>query len=72
MESHELLEMREAVQKLFIAKGGNSSEFLPGKYYPHITLGYSVKDLHYEDGVVKDLRSCWGKIEIKEPEVIVD
>jgi len=27
-------------------------------YYPHITLGFTERDLHLQDGAVKDARSC--------------
>lgn len=32
-------------------------------YYPHITLGFTEKDLHYEQGVVKDAKSCPKKLQ---------
>lgn len=28
------------------------------KYYPHVTLGFTLRDLHIDDGVIKDARSC--------------
>ncbi len=28
-------------------------------FFPHITLGFSKRDLHFEDGVVKDRKSCF-------------
>ena len=34
-----------------------------GEFYPHITLGYTKRDLHIEDGVKKDLSSCVVKFE---------
>ena len=27
-------------------------------FYPHITLGFTDRDLHYENGVIKDSKSC--------------
>ena len=27
-------------------------------YYPHITLGFTKRDLHFEDGVIKNTSSC--------------
>lgn len=27
-------------------------------FYPHITLGFTERDLHYEQGVIKDPKSC--------------
>jgi len=75
VESPELLGIREDIQKLFVAKGGNASDFDPKLFFPHITVGFSEKDLHYEDGVVKDLRSCWRDLKVQAPtheEIIVD
>jgi hypothetical protein len=69
LEAPELAMFRKGIQKLYMAKGGKESDFNPLAFYPHITLGFSAKDLHFEDGVVKDLRSCWGDIKIiSEPQ----
>ena len=34
------------------------TEFNPDLFYPHITLGFTSRDLHYEDGVIKNKQSC--------------
>ncbi|MFN3454408.1 MAG: hypothetical protein ACK41T_05555 [Pseudobdellovibrio sp.] len=36
-------------------------------FFPHITLGFTDRDLHYEDGVQKDIHSCLN-LDIKLPE----
>lgn len=33
-------------------------QFDPDLFFPHITLGFTEKDLHYDDGVIKDKSSC--------------
>ena len=27
-------------------------------FYPHITIGFTERDLHYEQGVIKDINAC--------------
>jgi hypothetical protein len=58
VSSDDLFKLRSEIQKLYIAKGGAPSDFNPESYYPHITLGFTQRDLHLEDGVIKDERSC--------------
>ncbi len=53
-----LFHLRAEVQKLFISKGGLAADFNPENFYPHITLGFTQRDLHFDDGIVKDERSC--------------
>jgi hypothetical protein len=64
IESKDLLNIRLQIQKLLISKGGKPKDFEPKNYHPHITLGFTVRDLHESDGVIKDLNSCVGRIEL--------
>ena len=64
VESSDLLEIRKDVQKLFVHRGGDPLAFDPSSFHPHITLGFTSRDLHQADGVVKDKRSCLNVIEI--------
>lgn len=57
-----LREIREAVSRAYLQAGGDPRAFDPAQFYPHITLGYTKRDLHYEDGIVKDDRSCWASL----------
>lgn len=36
----------------------SKSDFDPDVFYPHITLGFTEKDLHLQDGVIKSKDSC--------------
>ena len=63
VESENLLEIRRAVHKAYISKGGNATDFNPNHYFPHVTIGFSQRDLHENDGVFKDKRSCWMSFE---------
>lgn len=58
VSSDELFRLRLEIQKLFVRKGGNAKDFNPDKFFPHITLGFTHRDLHLEDGVIKDESTC--------------
>lgn len=66
VRSPELLQIRENIQKAWIKKGGDKDLFKPEYFFPHITLGYTLRDLHMSDGVIKDESSCIMDIEIKK------
>lgn len=59
VDSQKLLQIRREISKEFALRGGNLAEFDSEKFYPHVTLGFTERDLHISDGVVKDERSCW-------------
>lgn len=58
IRSEDLMNLRIEILKAFQAKGGSSEDFLVAKYHPHITIGFTDRDLHEADGVIKDTRSC--------------
>lgn len=58
VQSDRLFQIRKAVEMLFVKKGGAAGDFSSDVYYPHVTLGFTDRDLHYEDGVIKDASSC--------------
>lgn len=62
VDSPDLLAFRREISKLSKLP---KSKFDPDLFYPHITLGFTEKDLHYEDGVIKDSKSCMKDINIK-------
>lgn len=65
IKSEDLLKIRREVFKVYIAKGGVPSRWDPELFYPHITIGYTDRDLHLEsDGVYKGINSCWRKIQL--------
>lgn len=65
VSSKSLIRIRKEVERLFISRGGDRSKFFATNYHPHITLGYTKRDLHESDGVIKDLHSCYKDITIK-------
>ncbi len=58
--SEDLLEYRRRVEKLFIQRGGRKGKFDAEHFYPHITVGFSKRDLHEQDGVIKGMNSCYA------------
>ncbi len=62
VKAENLLKIREMIHKVYIARGGNSKDFDPFNYYPHITIGFTKRDLHFEEGIIKDERSCIYKL----------
>jgi 2'-5' RNA ligase len=57
VKSEDLLNLRRAVEKEFLRRGGQKGAFSASSFYPHITVGYTLRDLHEADGVIKDLNS---------------
>lgn len=49
---------RERLRTLYLQRGGAPEAFDAATFYPHVTLGFTKRDLHLEDGVVKDRSSC--------------
>lgn len=46
--------------------GGKSVRFSPEAYYPHVTVGFTQRDLHIDgDGVRKDARTCKYALEVE-------
>lgn len=62
VNSPELLNLRMKIKEAFVRNGGNAKDFRAEKYQPHITLGYTKRDLHEDDGVSKDKISCWKSL----------
>lgn len=64
VNSPKLVAIRKKVQELFEQRGGAVDAFSATSFYPHITLGFTKRDLHESDGVIKDQRSCQHKISV--------
>lgn len=58
VDSEALYAFRKEVQKLYVSRGGRALDFNPELYFAHVTLGFSKRDLHLEDGVTKDATTC--------------
>ncbi|KAJ1981803.1 hypothetical protein H4R35_000569 [Dimargaris xerosporica] len=64
--SPEWLQLRWAVWDHFVALGGEPSHWDPQYYYPHITIGFTHRDLFDQDGVHKGSNSCWRPITLSD------
>ncbi|KAI9593413.1 hypothetical protein BDF19DRAFT_415521 [Syncephalis fuscata] len=65
VESSHLMAIREEIGQLFHARGGKSKDFNAATYWPHITLGFTDRDLFIQDGVFKDRSTCWANIRVE-------
>jgi hypothetical protein len=64
VRSSEILEIRRQISGIHLARGGSSEDFDPELYFPHVTIGFTKRDLHLAaDGVKKDLSSCIANID---------
>lgn len=57
--------LRKLREELFVQSGLNKNQFDPDLFFPHITLGFTDRDLYYEDGVMKTVKSCRTKLQMK-------
>lgn len=63
VESLDLIRIREKIQKLAYSKKKKEFGFDANKFYPHITVGFSKRDLHEADGIIKNQASCVGALD---------
>lgn len=63
VKSRLLLDLRVAIQKLYVAKGGSPVSFDPFHFYPHVTIGFTHKDIH-EPEIYKDLRTLDSRFKV--------
>ena len=64
INSEGLRNIRRKVHALFVKQGGHAEAFDPNHFYPHITVGFSAKDLHESDGVIKDHTACFAELQV--------
>ncbi len=62
--SKNLRKYRQDVHRKFIELGGDANAFKPNDYFPHITVGYTLRDLHAPD-VIKNKAACIAPLVIK-------
>ena len=64
VKSSDAINMRKAIKKLFVSRGGDASLFLPESFYPHITIGFTKRDLHESDKVIKNKSTCIYELDL--------
>ena len=58
VDSTDLVAVRKALATAYVAKGGRPSDFDAANFFPHVTLGFTKRDLFESDGVTKSVASC--------------
>ncbi len=56
VDAPKLLKIRQKIHQEFVSKGGVKDAWNPNEFYPHITVGFTLRDLHLSDGVIKDVK----------------
>ena len=65
VKADELLQVRRAIEMLFQKRGGDATAFVASHFTPHVTVGFTQRDLFETDGAIKDVNSCWTGIVTK-------
>jgi len=58
------VDIRREIQKLYVKKGGVGALFEAEAFWPHVTVGFTYRDMFLEDGVFKGHNSCFGRVEM--------
>ena len=62
ISSSELFSFRKHIYDLFLKRGVSKGRFKANDYFPHITVGFTQRDFHQSDGVLKNTKTCWSKV----------
>ncbi|OMJ18736.1 hypothetical protein AYI70_g5178 [Smittium culicis] len=60
----DLLRIRKRIFDLYVSKGGERSWFDPKAFWPHITIGFDIRDFHIQDGIFKGSNSCMSRLKL--------
>lgn len=55
VHSKNLLKIRKLIYREYLKNGGKAGAWDPTHFFPHITVGYTLRDLHENNGVIKDV-----------------
>ncbi|KAI9297902.1 hypothetical protein K502DRAFT_362930 [Neoconidiobolus thromboides FSU 785] len=58
----ELINLRYFIQNYYLLNGGEYNLFKPRDFFPHITLGFTIRDLFEQDGLLKNPSTCINNI----------
>lgn len=61
VKSPQLLNLRKKIKEDF-----KLSDMRLENFYPHITLGFTHRDLHFEEGAIKNENACWISLSAQE------
>lgn len=61
VDSFKLRKIRHKVYSEFLVNGGSAKDFDPAWFFPHITIGYTKKDIHENSGLLKNIKHTLDK-----------
>lgn len=65
VESKEVMKLRETIRQLYLSRGGEPKMFNSSEgFYPHITVGFTKKDLYESDKVRKNKETCKFELDL--------
>ncbi len=64
VQSPDLVERRRSLRHKFESNGGRVGDFDADMFFPDITVGYTERDLHESDGVIKNTDSSVASVKI--------
>jgi hypothetical protein len=59
VESQKLRFIRNEIYQAYLKEDGQAGSFDPNRFFPHITIGFTVDDLHEGNGVIKDIENSY-------------
>jgi 2'-5' RNA ligase len=64
VRSPELVNIRKKIFETFVKNGGDPHRFDPMNYNPHVTIGFTKRDLHESDGFIKGIGSLFSDLKV--------
>lgn len=64
LKSPGMKDFRQEVWRLYVARGGSPEDFKWQRWAPHITVGFTARDLHDEDQINKEKVGCAMEINL--------
>ncbi|MCK6598149.1 MAG: hypothetical protein L6Q37_07275 [Bdellovibrionaceae bacterium] len=61
VKSKNLISIRQQIYLNYLKNGGSPDGWNPQHFYPHITIGFTLRDLHEQDGIIKDFAHSLDK-----------
>lgn len=65
VSSGRLVSIRRRIFETYRDRGGEPSYFNPSHFYSHITVGFTKRDLHESDGIIKGINSLFAVLEVR-------
>lgn len=66
VKAEEAINLRKKIFEAYLKKHQDLKNFDPLHFYPHITIGFTDRDLHESDGIIKDVQRCFFDLSTPE------